>query len=132
TSQQTRGRGLLADHVGGYGRTVVGRIVVTDVGPAVSCGQYPAGAVTGETVTVVATVFREGHDAVAANVVVKRPGGGRSPFLRMTKGDNDRWSAPVTFDAEGAWSFAVEGWSDPLGTWWHDAPLKVDADVDTE
>jgi iron(III) transport system ATP-binding protein len=38
----------------------------------------------------------------------------------------------VTFDAEGLWSFAVEGWSDPLGTWWHDAPIKVDADVDVE
>ncbi|MDX6216744.1 MAG: hypothetical protein QOG99_2328 [Frankiales bacterium] len=106
--------------------------MITDVGPAVSCGQYPAKAVTGETLAVVATVFREGHDAVAANVALKKPGGGRSPFLRMTPGDNDRWSAPVTFDAEGAWSFVVEAWSDPLGTWWHDAPLKVDADVDVE
>jgi starch synthase (maltosyl-transferring) len=114
---------------------VVGRIVITEVGPAVSCGQYPAGAVTGETLDVVATVFREGHDAVAANVVVKRPGGGRSPFLRMTQRDpnnTDRWSAPLTFDTQGAWTFAVEAWSDPLGTWWHDAPLKVDADVDVE
>ncbi|MCW2674896.1 MAG: alpha amylase catalytic region, partial [Frankiales bacterium] len=109
--------------------------MITEVGPAVSCGQYPAGAVTGETLDIVATVFREGHDAVAANVVVKRPGGGRSPFLRMTQGDpnhTDRWSAPLTFDTQGAWTFAVEAWSDPLGTWWHDAPLKVDADVDVE
>jgi starch synthase (maltosyl-transferring) len=111
---------------------VVGRIVITDVSPAVSCGQYPAKAVSGETLDVVAAVFREGHDAVAANVVLKKPGGGRSPFLRMTKGENDRWSAPVTFDTEGIWSFTVEGWSDPLGTWWHDAPLKVDAGVDVE
>ena len=112
---------------------VVGRIVITDVSPSVSCGQYPAGAVTGEEVTVRATVFREGHDAVAANVVVKRPGGGRSPFVRMTSDEApDRWSATFTTDVEGPWSFAVEGWSDPLGTWWHDAPLKVDAGVDVE
>jgi starch synthase (maltosyl-transferring) len=114
---------------------VVGRIVITQVGPAVSCGEYPVGAVAGETLDVVATVFREGHDAVAANVVVRRPGGGRSPFLRMRQGDpnnTDRWSAPLTFDTEGAWTFAVEAWSDPLGTWWHDAPLKVDAGVDVE
>ena len=77
-------------------------------------------------------MFREGHDAVAANVVVKRPGGGRSPFLRMSQGDNDHWSADVQFDAEGSWSYTVEAWGDPLGTWWHDAPLKVDADVDVE
>jgi starch synthase (maltosyl-transferring) len=50
----------------------------------------------------------------------------------MRPGDNDTWSVPITVDATGAWSFVIEGWGDPLGTWWHDAPLKVDADVDTE
>ena len=87
-----------------------------------SAGTYPARAVTGQTLTVAATVFREGHDAVAANVVVKRPGGGRSPFLRMRPGADDRWTAPLTIDAEGLWSFTIEAWGDPLGTWWHDAP----------
>ena len=108
----------------------VGRIVISDVDPVVSCGRYPAKAVRGERVAVVATVFREGHDAVAADVVVSRPDGTRLPFLRMTPGWNDRWSADFVADAEGDWAFAVEGWSDPLGTWWHDAPLKVDAGVD--
>ena len=105
---------------------------MTDVQPTVSCGSYPSRAVSGETVTVAARVFREGHDAVAANVVVTAPGRRRPPFLRMRPGADDTWSVPVTVDAEGLWSFVVEGWSDPLGTWWHDAPLKVDADVDTE
>ena len=105
---------------------------MTNVGPSVSCGAYSARAVTGETFAVSASVFREGHDAVACNVVLTRPGGDRSPFLRMKPGPDDTWSTPVTLDGEGLWSFTIEGWSDPLGTWWHDAPLKVDADVDTE
>ena len=81
-----------------------------------------------------ATVFREGHDAVACNVVVKRPDGARGPFLRMVPGapGTDRWYADLPIDAEGSWSFVVEAWGDPLGTWWHDAPLKVDAGVDVE
>ena len=81
-----------------------------------------------------ATVFREGHDAVACNVVVKRPDGARGPFLRMVPGapGTDRWDADLPIDAEGSWSFVVEAWGDPLGTWWHDAPLKVDAGVDVE
>ncbi len=117
---------------------MVGRIAVTAISPSVSCGQYPARAVTGETVVVSATVFREGHDAVAADVVVKGPDGKRRPFLRMAAGTpgTDRWSAPVEIpdaaSAEGLWSFTVEAWSDPLGTWWHDAPLKVDAGVDVD
>jgi starch synthase (maltosyl-transferring) len=79
-------------------------------------------------------VFREGHDAVAADVVVTRPDGTSLPFLRMAKGaaGTDRWSAPFEVDAEGLWSWHVEGWDDPLGTWWHDAPLKVDAGVDVD
>ncbi len=113
---------------------MVGRVAVTDLRPTVSCGRYPARAVSGEVVPVSATVFREGHDAVACNVVVKQPDGAKGPFLRMVPGapGTDRWHADLPIDAEGSWSFVVEAWDDPLGTWWHDAPLKVDAGVDVE
>ena len=81
-----------------------------------------------------ATVFREGHDAVAATVAVTRPDGTALPPLRMAPGapGTDRWSAEVVFDAEGLWTWVVEAWDDPLGTWWHDAPIKVEAGVDVE
>jgi starch synthase (maltosyl-transferring) len=113
---------------------VAGRIPITDVRPTVSCGAYPSRAILGETVTVRARVFREGHDAVAANLAVTRPDGSAGPFLRLAPGapGTDQWSAPLAFDAEGLWTWVVEGWDDPLGTWWHDAPLKVDAGVDVE
>ncbi|MFP5372957.1 MAG: alpha-1,4-glucan--maltose-1-phosphate maltosyltransferase, partial [Actinomycetes bacterium] len=113
---------------------MAGRIPIVDVSPTVSCGQYPSRAVTGETVTVGATVFREGHDAVGATLVVWRPDGTSLPFTRLQPGapGTDRWSAPLTFDAEGLWTWLVEGWDDPLGTWWHDAPIKVEAGVDVE
>ena len=116
----------------------MGRIAVTAISPSVSCGQYPARAVVGETVVFGATVFREGHDAVAADVVVTAPDGQRQPFLRMHPGapGTDRWHASYQLPADealqGLWTFTVEGWGDPLGTWWHDAPLKVDAGVDVE
>ncbi len=113
---------------------MAGRIGISDVQPTVACGAYSARAVVGEVLTVSATVFREGHDAVGASVSVTRPDGTPGPFLRMVAGTpgTDRWSAPLLLDAEGLWTFAVEGWSDPLGTWWHDAPLKVEAGVDVE
>ena len=106
--------------------------MISDVRPSVSCGACPAKAVSGEVVTFSAVVFREGHDAAAANLVLKRPGGGRAPFLRLSQGEDDRWSVAVPVEACGAWSFVIEAWSDPLGTWWHDAPLKIDAGVDVE
>ena len=111
---------------------MVGRIVITDVRPTVSSGRVPARSVIGQQLPVSAVVFREGHDAVGANVVVKRPDGAKAAPLRMQPGDNDVWSVPVVTDSEGRWTFVIEGWSDPLGTWWHDAPLNVDAGVDVD
>ncbi|NEE08888.1 DUF3416 domain-containing protein, partial [Streptomyces sp. SID7499] len=52
---------------------MIGRIPVLDVRPLVDCGRRAAKAVAGETFQVSATVFREGHDAVAANVVLRDP-----------------------------------------------------------
>lgn len=48
-----------------------GRIEIDGVAPVVSCGTYPAKAVVGEVVPVCASVWREGHDAVAATLVVR-------------------------------------------------------------
>jgi starch synthase (maltosyl-transferring) len=115
---------------------MIGRIPVTDVRPVVDCGRRPAKAAVGDTIPVIATVFREGHDAVAANVVVTRPDGSTLPFLRMRKlpdmGFTDRWSAEFRVDAEGLWHFTVEGWSDPIGTWRHDAEIKIPLGQDVE
>ncbi|MGY1825049.1 alpha-1,4-glucan--maltose-1-phosphate maltosyltransferase [Blastococcus sp. SYSU DS0541] len=107
------------------------RLGITDVAPVVSCGSFSARAVVGEHVPVTATVFREGHDAVAANVVWTPPGGddASAPFLRMAKlpPEPDRWLTTVVPDREGRWTFCVEAWSDPLATWRHHVEVKVEA-----
>ena len=53
---------------------VAGRIEIDDVAPVVSGGRFPAKAVVGEIVPVRATVWREGHDAVSATLVVRYHG----------------------------------------------------------
>jgi starch synthase (maltosyl-transferring) len=53
---------------------VAGRIEIDDVAPVVSGGRFPATAVVGEIVPVQATVWREGHDAVSATLVVRHHG----------------------------------------------------------
>src|SRR3712207_6491455 len=105
------------------------RFGITDVAPVVSCGSFSARAVVGEHVPVTATVFREGHDAVAADVVVTAPDGSTAPFTRMARfGDQpDRWLATVVPDREGRWTFRIEAWSDPLGTWHHAVDVKIAA-----
>ena len=94
-----------------------------------SCGRYPARAVVGEQVPIAATVFREGHDAVAANVAWRSPSGEAAPFQRMVAGvpGTDRWHATVTPTEPGAWTYAVEAWGDPVGTWRHRVEVKIEA-----
>ncbi|MFF1381800.1 alpha-1,4-glucan--maltose-1-phosphate maltosyltransferase, partial [Streptomyces sp. NPDC058308] len=109
-------------------------IPVLDVGPAVHGGRQPAKAVPGETFQVTATVFREGHDAVAANVVLRDPGGRPGPWtpMRELAPGTDRWGADVTPDTEGRWTYAVEAWGDPVTTWRHHARIKIPAGLDTD
>jgi starch synthase (maltosyl-transferring) len=107
------------------------RLGITDAAPVVSCGSFSARAVVGEQVPITATVFREGHDAVAANVVWTRPDGepAEGGLLRMQRygEEPDRWLAVVTPDREGRWSFCIEAWSDPLATWHHAVEVKIEA-----
>lgn len=112
---------------------MIGRIPVLDVRPLVDCGRRPAKAVAGETFQVTATVFREGHDAVAANVVLRDPNGRSGPWtpMRELAPGTDRWGADVTPPAEGRWTYTVEAWSDPVTTWRHVAGIKIPAGIDT-
>ena len=61
-----------------------GRVEIDDVAPVVSSGAYPAKAVVDEVIPVRASVWREGHDAVAATLVVRYLGP-RYPQLGETR-----------------------------------------------
>ncbi|MFD5796176.1 alpha-1,4-glucan--maltose-1-phosphate maltosyltransferase [Streptomyces diastatochromogenes] len=113
--------------------TTLGRIPVLDVRPVVQQGRRPAKAVAGESFEVSATVFREGHDAVAANVVLRDPQGRPGPWtpMRELAPGTDRYGATVTAGEPGHWTYTVEAWSDPVATWRHHAQIKIPAGIDT-
>ncbi|WP_314244142.1 alpha-1,4-glucan--maltose-1-phosphate maltosyltransferase [Streptomyces sp. DSM 40907] len=112
---------------------MIGRIPVLDVRPAVDCGARPAKAVVDEVFEISATVFREGHDAVAAHLVLRDPGGrlrAPVPLSELAPG-TDRWGAKISVEAEGRWTYTVEAWSDPVATWRAHAAIKIPAGIDT-
>nr|WP_239579056.1 alpha-1,4-glucan--maltose-1-phosphate maltosyltransferase [Microlunatus panaciterrae] len=112
----------------------IGRIPVTGVSPVIEGGAYPAKAVVGEQFRIEATVFREGHDAVNASIVLTDPDGneqlvGMHPTTPL---GFDRWAGEVALTTEGRWTFRVEGWSDPWATWVHTAEIKIPAGIDVQ
>jgi starch synthase (maltosyl-transferring) len=133
---------------------VPGRIEIDDVQPVVSCGKFPAKAVVGEIVPVTATVWREGHDAVAATLVVRYLGTGYPPLsssagrtITATPGaattraprvkpnlfpmspgtEPDVFHGHFTPDSVGLWTYRVDGWGDPINTWFHGVTAKLEA-----
>ncbi|MGW0162867.1 alpha-1,4-glucan--maltose-1-phosphate maltosyltransferase [Mycobacterium sp. NPDC003323] len=131
---------------------MAGRIEIDDVAPVLSGGRFPAKAVVGEVVPIKATVWREGHDAVAATLVVRyhgtayprlvddppgippEPPGPVTPprikplLLPMTPGRTpDVLHAQFTPDQVGLWTYRVDGWGDPIATWRKGVVAKLDA-----
>ena len=114
--------------------TLLPRIPATEVFPVVEDGNLPAKATVFEAFPIRATVFREGHDAYAAEAVLIRPSGSihsRALMHDIAPG-LDRYEAWLMPDAVGKWSFRIDTWSDPYATWRHDASVKIGAEVDVE
>lgn len=111
----------------------VGRIPIVGVQPSLEEGRWPAKAVVGEAFPITATIFREGHDAAGATVVVTTPAGDER-VLAMPLDDfgNSRYQVSFAPEVEGLHQFRVEAWSHPFATWAHAAELKIPAGVDVQ
>ncbi|MDT0270313.1 maltotransferase domain-containing protein [Streptomyces sp. DSM 44915] len=121
-----------------------GHLVISDLAPVIGDGTHPAKAVVGEHVAVEATIWRAGHEAVAAEVVLSpvhedaeapprpaRRGSGRTvtvPMELVVPG-LDRWQAHIVPEHEGPWTFQVVAWSDPWATWRRAIDAKTAARV---
>ncbi|MFC7458331.1 maltotransferase domain-containing protein [Brachybacterium sp. GCM10030267] len=111
----------------------IGRIPIMDVRPVVDGGRFPASCAEGETVTISANAFREGHDAMGVQAVLTDPDGAEQR-LRMESVNPglDLWETTVRTDRTGHWSFRIEAFSAPYDTWAHTAEVKIPAGIDPD
>ncbi len=111
----------------------IGRIPIRDLAPVQPGDTWPAKAYAGEVVPFSATVFKEGHDLLGAELVLTSPAGIRTTHSMVGLGyGSDRWEARALVDAEGDWRWHIRAWVDEWATWLHNAELKVPAGVDVE
>ncbi len=107
---------------------MIGRIGIDDIEPVISAGQFAAKAVVGEYFPVSASVWREGHDAVAATLHVESPVRGDAVESPMYPAhEPDTYNGAFIPNSPGYWSFRIDAWSDPYTTWNSAVTKKLDA-----
>ncbi|MGK6325135.1 alpha-1,4-glucan--maltose-1-phosphate maltosyltransferase [Sphingomonas sp. DT-51] len=104
------------------------RLVVEDVRPGID-GNFPVKRVVGESVAVDATVFADGHEQLAAELLWREAGAQTWNAVRMEQLPNDGWRAAFPLARLGRHEFAVEGWLDRFGGFRRDFRKKLDAGV---
>lgn len=123
-----------------YGRRVtsvyepkVGRIPIRLNSPRQPGDLWPAKAYVGEVVPFRATLFKDGHDELGAELLLTDPAGVQTAHrMQLIEKGTDLWQAPVRLEAQGLWQFSVRAWTDDWATWLHAAQLKVPAGVDVQ
>ena len=103
------------------------RAVIEGVDPAVDGGRFPIKRIVGDRVLVQADVFGDGHDAIGAALVYRKPGSGTWQRVPMRALHNDRWEAEFTVDEIGYYHYTVEGWVDHFASWHRDLKKRVEA-----
>jgi starch synthase (maltosyl-transferring) len=109
----------------------IARLVIEEVRPAVDGGRYAVKRIVGDSLTVDATVYKDGHDLVAGRIRYRGPGERRWRTAAMTYArDFDRCRGSFVVDRLGRWTFTVDGWTDRFATWRMDLRKKAEAQVD--
>ena len=69
------------------------RVVIEGVSPLIDGGRFPAKRTLGDQVRVEADIFTDGHDSIAASLLVHREASDEWTEIPMQPMVNDRWTA---------------------------------------
>jgi starch synthase (maltosyl-transferring) len=108
------------------------RVVIENIAPQVDCGRFPAKRVIGETVSVEADVFADGHDAVAAALLYRHESAAEWLSVPMTPCGNDRWQGRFVVKLLGKYLFTVSAWVDHLESWRRGLMKKAEVELATD
>lgn len=92
------------------------RVVIDRLQPSVDEGRFPAKATIGQPLLFEADVYADGHESIAAELILRQPGG-EAQRLPMRALGNDRFRVQVVPTQTGRHLFTVEGWIDAWGSY---------------
>src|SRR6516164_8312298 len=103
------------------------RVVIENVKPEIDCGRFPAKRTVGESMTVEADIFADGHDALSALLLYRKDGVSRWTDIPMQPLVNDRWRGAFEVQEIGDHYYTVQAWVDRFKTWRQGLAKKVEA-----
>jgi starch synthase (maltosyl-transferring) len=106
------------------------RVIVEEVRPEIDGGAFAVKRLAGDTLTVEADVFADGHDLVAAELLYRRADeASNEAFHRasMTRVAPDRWRGEFRLPAIGLYRYTVEGFIDRFASWRNDMAKRIDS-----
>jgi starch synthase (maltosyl-transferring) len=83
-------------------------IVIEHVRPAVDDGRYPVKRIVGDTLTVTADIFKEGHDLLAARIRHRARGDAEWREAPLRPVGNDGWAGSFPLEANTRYAYTVE------------------------
>lgn len=112
--------------------TEVRNVLIENVQPQLDCGRYPIKREVGDTVTVSADIFRDGHGRIQAILKHRRAGAKDWVETPMTLANPglDLWTASFTVAQNGYYEFTIEAFPDHFASWLVDTKKKIDARQD--
>jgi starch synthase (maltosyl-transferring) len=106
------------------------RIAIENIEPQVDQGRFAAKRVVGETVSVQADIFADGHDRLAASILYRAVDDADWKESPLTLDNNDRWVGKFRLDRIGRYEFCVEAWKNPFAIYRHELSKKAEARLD--
>jgi starch synthase (maltosyl-transferring) len=115
------------------------RVIIEGVAPEIDCGRFAVKRTLGQTVTVEADVFADGHDSLTCLLLWRPAADPGWNEVRMTAVDplpqsgapgNDRWRGSFTVSELGTYLYTLHAWIDHWQTWRRDLEKRVAAGQD--
>src|SRR5688572_30371482 len=122
--RETRQLGLGTVWMPGSPNANCAKVDVLDVFPHLDHGRHPIKRVEGENFHVSASVVKEGHDRLSAEIVYRKAGTKEWQRAPMHLDPQGWFHGDFKLGEPGAYEYTVAAWTDRFGSWQHEVDRK--------
>jgi starch synthase (maltosyl-transferring) len=108
------------------------RVVIEGVAPEIDRGSFPVKRTRGESVTVEADIFVDGHEVISCVLLFRREQDKNWREAPMQPLVNDRWRGTFVAAEVGRYFYSLAGWIDRFKSWRRDLQKKAEVGEHTD